>query len=83
MNNQKRRRFYSRVRNGKVEGRGSLHLPHIVVEEEKVVWIRITSAISAMGMSAFKREYFPNYECKIPTKEYWEELKEKYGYNKK
>ena len=69
---------YPKVRNGKFYPR--LFLPHIIVEEDKVVWIRITSAITAMGMSAFKKEYFPDYECKIPTAEYWEELKQKYGY---
>ena len=69
---------YPKVRNGKFYSR--FPLPHIIVEEEKVVWIRITSAITAMGMSAFKRDYFPNYECKIPNKETWERLKKKYDY---
>ena len=72
---------YPKVRNGKFYS--GFHLPHIIVEEEKVVWIRITSSITAMGMSAFKKQYFPNYECKIPTAEYWEELKRKYGYKGK
>tara|TARA_B100001113_G_scaffold9654_2_gene7718 strand:+ start:46 stop:273 length:228 start_codon:yes stop_codon:yes gene_type:complete len=62
---------------------GGFFLPHIIVEEEKVVWIRITSSITAMGMSAFKKRYFPNYEVKIPSPEYWEELKKKYGYKEK
>ena len=74
------RKNYPRLRNGKLEGKGSFFLPHIIDEENKVVWIRITSSITAMGMSAFKKDYFPNYECKIPTKEYWEDLKKKHGY---
>tara|TARA_Y100001970_G_C13538556_1_gene511121 strand:- start:303 stop:530 length:228 start_codon:yes stop_codon:yes gene_type:complete len=72
---------YPKVRNGKFES--GFHLPHIIDEENKVVWIRITSAITAMGMSAFKRQYFPNYECKIPNKETWERLKEKFDYKGK
>ena len=77
-----KRKNYPRLRNGKLEGGGGLFFPHIFDEENKVLWIRITSSITAMGMTRF-REMYPNYECKIPTKEYWEELKEKYGYNKK
>ena len=73
-----KKRNYPKVRNGKFYS--GFFLPHIIVEEEKVVWIRITSSITAMGMSAFKRDYFPNYECKIPNKETWERLKKKYGY---
>tara|TARA_B100001250_G_C19752378_1_gene768388 strand:- start:255 stop:479 length:225 start_codon:yes stop_codon:yes gene_type:complete len=69
---------YPKKRNGKF--RSGFWLPHIIDEENKVVWVRIQSSITAMGMSAFKKRYFPNYELKIPTPEYWEELKKKFNY---
>ena len=63
---------YPRLRNGKLEG---VHLfPHVVDEENKVVWVRVTSAITAMGLSAFKKRWFPEYDLKIATAEYWDEL---------
>jgi len=39
MNNSKRRRFYSRLRNGKLEGRGGIPRPHIFDEEKKEIWV--------------------------------------------
>ena len=78
MTKRKNRKNYPRLRNGKLEG-GGLFLPHIFDEENKVLWIRVTSSITAMAMPRF-REMFPNYECKIPNQETWERLKKKFNY---
>ena len=69
MNNSKRRRFYSRMRNGKVEGAGSFFRPHIVIEEKKQVWILIESAITAMGVGSQMKRHYPDYEACLCNRE--------------
>ena len=60
MNNSKRNRFYSRLRNGKLEG-GSLPRNHIFIEEKKEVWVLCESSITAMGISSYVKSAFPDY----------------------
>ena len=44
-------------------------LQHIVVEETKEVLIVVNSAITAMGVGAIAKQYFPGYDLKIVSKE--------------
>jgi hypothetical protein len=46
-------------------------LQHIVVEETKEVLIVVNSAITAMGVGAIAKQYFPGYIPKIISKEYF------------
>ena len=39
--------------------RSKFPLPHVVLEDKKEVWIRCTSAITAMGISAMMDRHFP------------------------
>tara|TARA_R100000742_G_C4196330_1_gene26811 strand:+ start:149 stop:376 length:228 start_codon:yes stop_codon:yes gene_type:complete len=73
------KRNYPRLRNGKLKGGGFGMFPHIVVEEDKTVWVFVQSSITAMGISAWKKRFYPDYECHIPSPSYWEELQKKYG----
>ena len=68
MNNSKRNRFYSRLRNGKLEG-GSLPRNHIFIEEKKEVWVLCESSISAMGIGAVMRRSFPEYKLCLCNRE--------------
>ena len=68
MNNSKRNRFYSRLRNGKLEG-GSLPRNHIFIEEKKEVWVLCESSIAAMGIGAVMRKSFPDYKLCICNRE--------------
>ena len=49
-------------------------LPHIVLEEKKEVWIRCTSAITAMGISTLVKQYYPGYTGRIASEEYFKEI---------
>ena len=68
MNNSKRNRFYSRLRNGKLEG-GSFPRNHIFIEEKKEVWVLCESSISAMGIGAVMRRSFPDYKLCLCNRE--------------
>ena len=72
MNNSKRNRFYSKVRNGKYED--IFPLKHIVNEQEKVVWILCESAITAMGITAMMKKHYPEYEAKLVNRESFNDL---------
>jgi hypothetical protein len=47
-------------------------LEHIVIEETKEVLIVINSAITAMGVGAITKQYFPGYTPKIVSKSYYD-----------
>ena len=68
MNNSKRKRFYNRIRNGKLEGRG---IPRnaIVLEDKKEVWCLCTSSITAMGLSAMVKQSYPGYKLCLCNRE--------------
>ena len=69
MNNSKRNRFYSRLRNGKLEGRGGVPRPHIFNEEKKEIWVLCESSITAMGIGNYVRNAFPDYEICLCNRE--------------
>jgi len=49
-------------------------LPHIVDSSEKVVWVVLKSAITAMGIKALIRKYYPGFKAKIASPEHLSEL---------
>lgn len=50
-------------------------LPHIVKEETKEVWILTDSSITAMGIPALVKQYYPGYIGKVASKDYFARLK--------
>jgi hypothetical protein len=50
-------------------------LPHLVDEENKTVWIRCSSSITAMGIPAAVNKYYPGYKGSIASEEYFQKLK--------
>jgi hypothetical protein len=50
-------------------------MPHFVDEENKIVYIKCSSAITAMGISALVRADYPGYIGKLVTEEYLNTLK--------
>ena len=49
---------------------------YFISEDEKTVYVNITSAVTAMGFPALMREYFRGYIGQIATKEKIETLRE-------
>jgi len=49
---------------------------HIVLEDKKEVWVICNSSITAMGLNAIIKKYYPEYTPHIASKEYFAELSE-------
>jgi hypothetical protein len=49
-------------------------LPHVVDYNEKVVWVLCESSITAMGLGALVKKFYPGYVSKIASKEYFQTL---------
>ena len=47
-------------------------LEYIIVEDTKEVLIVVNSAITAMGIGAMAKQYFPGYTAKIISKSYYD-----------
>ncbi len=50
-----------------------LPFKHIVLEDTKEVLIVVRSAITAMGVSAMVKRYYPGYTAKIISERYYQE----------
>ena len=48
-------------------------LKHIVLEDTKEVLVVCTSAITAMGISAMVKRYYPGYRAKIISENYYQQ----------
>jgi|TARA_Y100000310_G_scaffold283068_1_gene304788 hypothetical protein len=48
-------------------------LKHIVLEDTKEVLVVCTSAITAMGISAMVKRYYPGYTAKIISENYYQQ----------
>jgi hypothetical protein len=48
---------------------------HVVKHDTKEVWLICDSAISAIGIPAIVKKFYPGYTGKIASKEYLETLK--------
>lgn len=46
-------------------------LQYTIIEETKEVLIVVNSAITAIGVGAIAKQYFPGYDPKIVSKEYF------------
>ena len=53
--------------------RRGLRLKHIVVEDTKEVLVVCQSAITAMGIGAMVKKYYPGYTGKIISENYWKQ----------
>jgi len=49
---------------------------HVVKLLEKEVWIKCDSAITAMGISAVVKKYYPGFTAKICNEEHLSKLKQ-------
>ena len=47
---------------------------HVVDDANNVVWIHCTSAITAMGMTAWMKKHYPNKIGKFASKDYFATL---------
>ena len=50
-----------------------LPFKHIVLEDTKEVLIVVRSAITAMGVGAMVKRYYPGYTAKIISERYYQE----------
>lgn len=50
-------------------------MPIVVDHENKFVYLKCDSAITAMGIPALVNKYYPGYKGKLVTLEYLEELR--------
>ena len=53
--------------------KSELRLKHIVLEDTKEVLVVVNSAITAMGVSAMVKRYYPGYTAKIISERYYQE----------
>ena len=50
-------------------------LEHVVKYDTKEVWVICESAITAMGIPAIVKKFYPGYTGKIASREHFEKLK--------
>ena len=50
-----------------------MKLKHIVLEDTKEVLVVCTSAITAMGISAMVKRYYPGYTAKIISENFYQQ----------
>jgi len=48
--------------------------PHVVIEEKKEVWICIDSSVTAIGIPALVKQYFPGCTGHVASEDYFKEL---------
>lgn len=53
--------------------KNSFRLKHIVLEDTKEVLVVCNSAITAMGISAMVKRYYPGYTAKIISENYYQQ----------
>ena len=53
--------------------KNSFRLKHIVLEDTKEVLVVCTSAITAMGIDAMVKRYYPGYTAKIISENYYQQ----------
>ena len=50
-------------------------LEHLVKSDTQEVWVICESAITAMGIAAMVKKFYPGYTGKIASREYFEKMK--------
>ena len=63
--------FKKKVNENKLWG-----MPCVVDHQNKMVYLKCSSAITAMGIPAIVKEYYPGYTGKLVSLEYLEKLKD-------
>ena len=53
----------------------TLRLEHVVNHDTKEVWVLCQSSITAMGVPAMVKRYYPGYKGHCGSKEYLEKLR--------
>jgi hypothetical protein len=51
-------------------------MPCVVDHENKLVYIKCSSSITAMGIPAIVKQYYPGYKGKLVTLDYLEKLRD-------
>jgi hypothetical protein len=51
---------------------------HIVKYDTKEVWIKCTSAMTAIGLSSLVSKYYPGYIAKIASENYLDSLRNQF-----
>jgi hypothetical protein len=61
--------------NQKIDENQLWGMPIVVDNENKIVYIKCSSAITAMGIPALVKKYYPGYTGKLVSLEYLETLR--------
>jgi hypothetical protein len=48
---------------------------HVLKYDTKEVWVKCSSSITAMGIPALVKKYYPGYVGRIATQEYLDQLR--------
>lgn len=53
-------------------------MPSVVDHENQIVYLKCSSSITAMGIPALVKKYYPGYTGKLVTLEYLEKLRDQF-----
>ena len=53
-------------------------MPSIVDHQNQIVYLKCSSAITAMGIPALVKQYYPGYTGKLVSMEYLEKLRDQF-----
>ena len=65
--------FKKKVNENKLWG-----MPSIVDHQNQIVYLKCSSAITAMGIPALVKQYYPGYTGKLVSMEYLEKLRDQF-----
>ena len=53
-------------------------MPSVVDHQNQIVYLKCSSAITAMGIHALVKQYYPGYTGKLVSMEYLEKLRDQF-----
>ena len=53
-------------------------MPSVVNHQNQIVYLKCSSAITAMGIPALVKQYYPGYTGKLVSMEYLEKLRDQF-----
>ena len=53
-------------------------MPSVVDHQNQIVYLKCSSAITAMGIPALVKQYYPGYTGKLVSMEYLEKLRDQF-----
>jgi len=59
----------------RIKMKSKFPLEHIVKSDTQEVWVICESAITAMGIAAMVKKFYPGYKGKIASREHFEKMK--------